>query len=321
MIKGKMGADVSIGAGIIFSRTHNSLQIMTANHVVRRSTHTLSDIQVKLKDYPSKWFPGTLLEYHDVAKDVAVLEVNNLESHGIEIYISNSTLNILRQNRQPARGDPVFPIGHPNGVPWGIPAVPDRVAQVVGDTITFQSSFIASGHSGGGLFDEEGALVGMIIRDQPPFGLAVQIEAIAQQLEAWQLPLGLQHIDVSRYDGRWKPADSRAIKEIVLKTDGDRLTGTIIVMNPECPTACQIDIPIKGHIMARTKIELSGVDRYRRKTATIHLEGERLGPNDIRLTYQMHFSGYHTQLGFRDRDQPEPQMYYGSLEASRHEKE
>src|SRR5262249_29505687 len=79
----------------------------------------------------------------------------------------------------------VLPVGNPNGVSWAIPVKPDNIAQVNGSEIVFQSTFISSGHSGGALIDTEAKLIGMIIADQPPFGRAITLESVLQQVKQW----------------------------------------------------------------------------------------------------------------------------------------
>ena len=93
------------------------------------------------------------------------------------------------------RGTAVYPVGYPLAAPWGAPIVPDRVAGVVSDTITFQSAFISSGHSGGALLTEGGDIVGLITSDHPPFGVAVRFERVVELLRRWGYPVHLHAAD------------------------------------------------------------------------------------------------------------------------------
>src|SRR4029077_6254859 len=76
------------------------------------------------------------------------------------------------------RGDPVFPVGYPNGVSWAMAMTPDRLSQVLPTEVSFESQTIRVGYSGGVLLDDGGAILGMITADEPPFGRAVPINSI-----------------------------------------------------------------------------------------------------------------------------------------------
>jgi ankyrin repeat protein len=194
MIQGQLGEGPTIGAGIIFGLGKDQLYIATANHVVRKGALKARDLQIKLKDLPNDFLPATLLDRADEDLDLAVVHVKGLSKHGIDGCAL--PIHHLGEGSVLKRGDAVYPLGYPNGAPWGMPVVPDKVAQLVGREITFQSSFISTGHSGGGLLNEDYNLVGMIRKDAPPFGLAVQIEPILKVVQQWGYPVHL-------YDGRY----------------------------------------------------------------------------------------------------------------------
>lgn len=187
MIQSQLG----LGAGIIFGRKDDRVYIATANHVVRQGTVEAENIQIMLKGLPGQWLRVDLMKHFDANSnmDLAVLALDGLKRHGIEFC--SLPINRLGKPGNMKRGDPVYPVGYPNGAPWAIPIVPDRVAQVVGQQITFQSAFISSGHSGGALLNEDGELIGMIRADQPPFGVAINIHKIVESLNQWGYPMQL----------------------------------------------------------------------------------------------------------------------------------
>lgn len=181
MIKSRLG----IGAGIIFGSRDDRIYIATSNHVVRRGSKEASDIQVALKSLPGQWFEAALTNHYDAAPevDLAVLSLKNLEQYGINAC--SLPFRRLGDTDALKRGQAVYPVGYPNGAPWAMPITPDRIAQVVGQQITFQSAFISNGHSGGGLLNEHGDLIGMVRADQPPFGIAVNFGSILKSLRQW----------------------------------------------------------------------------------------------------------------------------------------
>jgi len=184
MIGGSLGGMPTFGAGIIFAREKDRLYAVTANHVVRSAGAAASTLTVRLRMAPSKELPAHLLAQFDVSLDLAVLSIDNLAAQGINVC--SLSLDRLAEPNTAKRGDSVYPVGNPNGVPWSMPVRPDAISDVSEDNIIFQSSMIARGHSGGGLINTDGQLVGMIQADEPPYGRAISIHKILQVLEGWK---------------------------------------------------------------------------------------------------------------------------------------
>ena len=83
------------------------------------------------------------------------------------------------------RGDPIFLLGHPNGLPWRVNTVAERFIERRTDFLDFESNLIAAGHSGGALLNGSRELVGMLKSDQAPYGEAISIVSIGKQLSTW----------------------------------------------------------------------------------------------------------------------------------------
>jgi ankyrin repeat protein len=187
MVEGSLG----FGAGLIFGQSEKRIYIATANHVVRRGQEA-SDLRVKLRFAPEEWIPAFLTDEYDPSSDLdlAVLTVRKADLKPFDFC----TLPLLRLGDLDGlkRGVEVYPLGYPNGAQWGLPVQPDKISQIVGRMITFQSAFISTGHSGGVLLDSEGHIAGLIIKDSPPFGVSVVINSVVEQLRRWDLPLQLR---------------------------------------------------------------------------------------------------------------------------------
>ena len=179
----------TLGAGIVFGREDDRIYIATVNHVVRKGKEA-GLLKVMFRGLPEKWLEARLLEHFDSDLDLAVISVENAAGHGIDFC--GLPVDRLAETSILKRGDEVYPVGYPGGAPWGMPVAPDRIAQMIGKQITFQSAFISTGHSGGGLLNEHGELLGMIRADQPPFGVAVRFEVILQKLRQWGIPVQLR---------------------------------------------------------------------------------------------------------------------------------
>lgn len=189
MIKVKFEEAETFGAGIIFGREENKLFIVTADHVVRKKNQTTQDIRVMLKTHPDVELKALLLDSHDSNQDLAILSIDTLQNTKFDAC--SLAMTALGDNSHLKRGSTVFPVGYPTAIPWGSPFDPDRVSQIIGDKITIQSRFIAPGHSGGALLNGKGEIVGLILADSPPLGLAVSIEKVLKVVSDWGYPIQL----------------------------------------------------------------------------------------------------------------------------------
>ena len=186
MVHAQLGAAPVFGAGIVFGRETDRLYILTANHVVRRGDAEATGIRVSLRSQPAKMLAARLLPQSDREQDIAVLTVENLASQGVDVCA-------LRMDRlgDPAalrRGSAVYAVGNPNGAAWGMPVEPDHVSMVTGDEVAFQSPFLAVGMSGGALLNANAGLIGIVRKDEPPFGLALSLDRALAAVDQWGYP-------------------------------------------------------------------------------------------------------------------------------------
>jgi ankyrin repeat protein len=190
MIRADFNGVPEFGAGILFGRSTDRLLIATALHVIRRGARTAGRIQVTFRSAPETPVTATILSASDsTGLDLGFLSVPRTAS----LPVNPCTLAFDRLGfvADVERGDDVYPVGNPHGVAWAIPVSPDKVSQIVGKEIVFQSSFISIGHSGGGLVDANGKLVGMTTADEPPFGRGLDLRVILKNAKAHHLPVQL----------------------------------------------------------------------------------------------------------------------------------
>jgi ankyrin repeat protein len=193
MLRDSLRETLTVGSGIIVGRRDLRLYVVTANHVVRRGDDQARHIAVRLKLVPEEEFHGELLAAADPAMDLAVVSVDIPPKRAA--VLCSLPFNSLGNPPSLERGDEVYSVGNPHGVAWGTPVTPDLVARHDSQTITYQSSFIAVGHSGGALITADGKLVGMIRSDEPPFGIAVRIDRALERVREWKLPVRLRGDD------------------------------------------------------------------------------------------------------------------------------
>jgi hypothetical protein len=187
MITCRLGDKENFGAGIIFGYTASRIYIATANHVVRQGIDEAKNVRVQFKWLPGESIEAKLLGNADSNLDLAVLVVTGR----VEIDLKSLPFDQLGDSTSVKRGDLVHSIGNPRGQQWRVNVTPDRVSDIVGDTISFESGFIGPGHSGGGLLNERWELVAMIKADEPPDGVAVNIRSMLNTLQRWDYPVKL----------------------------------------------------------------------------------------------------------------------------------
>ena len=181
----------TLGGGIIFGRDDDHVYIVTANHVVRKGERRVQSLHVKFRDAPKQAVMAQLAEKFDHQLDLAVLSVK-------------------REGPKPNRNQGCIPfdrLADPEGAkarsaclsggvsqwdPVGHAVLPDAIAQLTGNEFAFQSAFIGPGHSGGGVINESGELLGLILKDQAPFGGAFEINHVLAQIRKWNYPVGLR---------------------------------------------------------------------------------------------------------------------------------
>lgn len=173
------------GAGIVVGRGPDSLLVLTAAHVLGADGSEARHLSAKLKSAPGRELTDIKVLRVDRSLDLAALRIEGLRGAGVEackqpIAGLNADLPVRREHA-------VFPIGNPAGVAWAIPPSPDHVSDVSLRELRFQSSTIDIGHSGGGLFNVFGDLVGMIRADQPPWGVALRVAVLSKAVADWRL--------------------------------------------------------------------------------------------------------------------------------------
>jgi alpha-tubulin suppressor-like RCC1 family protein len=199
----RIDADLEYGSGIILGASPDSIYIATADHVVRRGPRAAERVTVKFYGQENTPVAATLLPHRDGTLDIAVVSVSPLK--GIPLDPAALPYDRLGNMEALGRGDPIYLLGHPNGLPWRMSTAPERLIGLrKGLFLDFESNLLAKGHSGGALLNDDRELIGMLKSDQSPYGEAVSIYAIARKLTEWNYPvkLGLRPARVSAGERR-----------------------------------------------------------------------------------------------------------------------
>ena len=180
----KIRAPKELGAGILFSLRGGYLFIATASHVVQGSPQELEKLAVEFEFL--RGVPVPAERWRDFPKlDLAVLRVD-IQRSGLHEAAADPApvlpFQFLNSSVKVQKGAPVYPIGHPIGYEWYIPTDPARIKEVIAEEIRYEPTCFG-GQSGGGVFDEEGHLIGMILRDHTLYCEAISFERICATLE------------------------------------------------------------------------------------------------------------------------------------------
>lgn len=198
MVRVSYGGDVDrVGAAVIVASDGMSTTLVTAAHTItapglggdRRVT-------VEFNTQRGEEFEAEVLLIGDESTlDLAVLSVH----HAADVRPlpeSSTARQVLYPSPLSARiGDGVYAVGFPGDNPWFSNARPDQITgitpQETGQVIEYVSSVTIAGMSGGGLFSEHGALIGMVLDVGPTGAKALHIDTIRSVLAARGFPFEL----------------------------------------------------------------------------------------------------------------------------------
>lgn len=179
------------GAGIVFGAANSEVYVVTANHVVREGDRPSQRLQLELYAGRGKHLSGKLASQFDVDHDLAVVIVPDAKAQGIDV--NTFPFDRLGDPNELNEGDPVFLVGHPQGVPWSVSVTPDGFVETQQEWLRFESKSLFPGHSGGALLNSRFEIVGLLRSDQQPNGEALSIEKVTAMLKEWGYPVRLRH--------------------------------------------------------------------------------------------------------------------------------
>lgn len=186
----KITSESNFGAGIVVGQIGDIVFVTTANHVVRRGAKEAQNLKVEFNFWPEE-IEAKLLKHYDKELDVAVLLVNlqksNLNSKVFNQFLPLEQVKYVSEVTEEMK---LYPVGHPAGEEWFVPPVSQNIYNVEVENISFYFQ-CDQGYSGGGIFDENWNLVGMVKMFSPPLCRAVSFERIRLALEKWRCLVNL----------------------------------------------------------------------------------------------------------------------------------
>jgi len=243
-----------LGAGIIVGVQDDRLYGITAKHVIRDNT----PITVELLGIPSEKFVAQRI-FRDESFDLAAFSISDISTKHIFAYkfpFDRVRLNPLLPTSK------VCAIGYGNGHKWDSnpPQVFYDMVSILGEQLLFKAAYISRGYSGGGLFDADWRLAGMITEDQPPTAKAISLERIVASLDAIHCPVSLKRpaggnpsADKSaQLVGKWNPVATDESKNV--KSTTGSLT---ITADPDGATVVKGDFEIEVIRLQSAEVDLA----------------------------------------------------------------
>jgi hypothetical protein len=184
-------------AGIIVSQTSERTLILTAEHVlgkIRKASEADPDVRYEITA-EFAWLRGKLVVARpvpglaSVLLDYALLSVEAVDAPPIPDAASLAVLGDLQGPDGKPRS--VIEIGNPGCRRWERPVTPQPVVASSAFEIKVESRFTSEGSSGGALFTDGGALVGMLIASDGSFTTVRPIPLLLEQLEQQRISVSL----------------------------------------------------------------------------------------------------------------------------------
>jgi hypothetical protein len=187
----KITGDNVSGSGIVFGQIKEMLFIVTANHVVRPQNREAQNLRVTF----NFWFEeieATFTGKFDKNLDLAVLLVDLKQSMlSSDVLKEFLPLTQLQYVSDVKAGNKIYPVGHPAGHDWYVPTSPKNIFDVEGERILIEFE-CNQGFSGGGVFDEQWGLAGMIRAFNPPLCEAISFDRIQEMLKKSRFVVSLK---------------------------------------------------------------------------------------------------------------------------------
>ncbi len=188
----RLTAPSTEGAGVIFDVDAQYAYGITAKHVVRLNGKAVQGFKASFRAWPGQTFDVEATNFH-FEQDLAVFRVD-LRPLGLSLAEVQRSLPLdqLGSSLDLDPADPLGCVGHSIVGSWLVPKTAVRYARKDGEGAFLFEFDCPPGHSGGGVFDEEWRLVGMMIDDERLYCRALRIEQIMKIVQGWKLDIDLR---------------------------------------------------------------------------------------------------------------------------------
>ncbi len=188
----RITAPTTEGAGILIHVDSRYAYGITARHVVFRQGRPVEGLQAHFRAWPNQQFPVETYRLHheeDVAVFRADLGALGMSAPEIQRLIP---FDQLGSSTELDPGDTLHSMGHSTVGGWISPKEEIKFARGDGKLGFLFELPCPQGHSGGGVFDKDWRLVGMMIEEERPYCRALRIEPILKIVQGWKLDTTLR---------------------------------------------------------------------------------------------------------------------------------
>ena len=180
-----INAEGDVGAGVIVGTSSTEVYIATAYHFVSQK----QNVQVTFAHPPGARTQGKVLDLSNPELDLGVIAVPMPPNADVKVLAGLGAAH----SSALTWGSGVFPMGYPGERRWDVSPRAGAVTRHDGVVqVTFESTSVSEGNSGGALLDTCGRIVGMVTHVAKPEARATRIELVLKAIRSWDLPVTLK---------------------------------------------------------------------------------------------------------------------------------
>jgi PEGA domain/Curli production assembly/transport component CsgG/Trypsin-like peptidase domain len=189
----RITAPTTEGAGILFHVDSRYAYGITARHVLFRQGRMVEGLQAHFQAWPNQQFPVDAYKLHH-EEDLAVFRAD-LSALGLSVQeiLRLIPFDQLGSSTELDPGDLLHSMGHSTVGGWISPKEDIKFGRTDGKNGFLFELACPQGHSGGGVFDKDWRLVGMMIEEERPYCRALRIEPILKIVQGWMIDIDLRN--------------------------------------------------------------------------------------------------------------------------------
>ena len=215
----------SEGGGLIVGVSEDRIYIATADHLVydRRARRPFDEIQVEFRQLPGENYEAVLPPvYRNINLDLALIAVDRHRYPELD-FVSDLVPAAAALAKRPAD---LRVVGHPRANLWQTFRNPIPVMAETPEYLLIEGQAIKPGHSGGGAFDADWRLAGLVIEIDRGLAKVLKVTEISRELTeaSAHRQISIQPISGgARSDGGWSSSPGWKMSSMCLSQLSSRM--------------------------------------------------------------------------------------------------